>query len=47
MQALQRALAAIERPEAALGWLRRPKVSALLAGLTAGQRPLTHAASMS
>jgi len=44
LQALQRALAAIERPEAALGWLRRPKVSALLAGLAAGQRPLTHAA---
>jgi hypothetical protein len=44
LQAFQQALAGIERPEIALGWLRRPKVQALLAELAAGQRPLTHAA---
>jgi len=44
LQAFQQALAGIERPENALGWLRRPKVRALLTELAAGQRPLTHAA---
>ena len=43
LQAFQQALAGIERPEIALGWLRRPKVRALLTQLAAGQRPLTHA----
>ncbi len=44
LQSLQQALASIQRPETALGWLRRPKVRALLSGLAAGERPLTHAA---
>jgi hypothetical protein len=44
LQALQQALADLRRPEIALGWLRRPKVRALLTELAAGQRPLTHAA---
>ncbi|MFI5065484.1 MAG: hypothetical protein ACHP9Z_16120 [Streptosporangiales bacterium] len=44
LQVLQQALAGIDRPEIALGWLRRPKVRALLTELAAGQRPLTHAA---
>ncbi len=44
LQAFQQALAGIDRPETALGWLRRPGVRALLTELAAGQRPLTHAA---
>lgn len=44
LDTLRQALAEVERPEAALGWLRRPKVKALLAELAGGQRPLTHAA---
>jgi hypothetical protein len=43
LQAFQQALADAERPEIALGWLRRPKVRALLTELAAGQHPLTHA----
>jgi len=43
LQAFQQALAGTERPEIALGWLRRPKVRALPAELAAGQPPLTHA----
>lgn len=43
LQDLQQALAGIDRPENALGWLRRPKVRALLTELAAGQHPLTHA----
>jgi hypothetical protein len=44
LQAFQQAVAGIERPEIALGWLRRPKVRALLTELAAGQSPPTHAA---
>src|SRR2546423_766421 len=33
LDTLRQALAEVERPEAALGWLRRPKVKALLADL--------------
>jgi hypothetical protein len=43
LQAFQQALAGIGQPENALGWLRRPKVRALLTELAAGQCPLTHA----
>jgi hypothetical protein len=43
LQAFQQALAGIGQPGNALGWLRRPKVRALLTELAAGQCPLTHA----
>jgi len=39
---LHHALIQVERPDGAMGWLGRPKVSALLAELGADDRPLTH-----
>jgi hypothetical protein len=44
LEPLRQALADASRPATALGWMRRDKVRALLAGLAAGDRPLTHAA---
>ena len=43
LEPLRQALAGVRRPEVALGWIRRDKVRALLTGLAAGRRPLTHA----
>jgi hypothetical protein len=43
LEPLRQALADVGRPGIALGWIRRDKVRALLAGLAAGDRPLTHA----
>jgi hypothetical protein len=44
LEPLRQAIADVGRPEVALGWIRRDKVRAMLTGLAAGHRPLTHAA---
>jgi hypothetical protein len=44
LEPLRQAIADAGRPATALGWIRRDKVRALLAGLATGDRPLTHAA---
>ncbi|MEV5576373.1 hypothetical protein AB0L06_40620 [Spirillospora sp. NPDC052269] len=38
------ALTDVDRPESALGWIRRAAVAALIAQVAAGERPLTHEA---
>ncbi len=43
LEPLRQALANASRPDIALQWMRREKVRVLLAGLAAGDRPLTHA----
>ena len=44
LEPLRQAIIGADRPAIALGWLRADKVRALLSGLAAGHRPLTHAA---
>jgi hypothetical protein len=42
LHAFRNALADVERPESALGWIRRTAVTILIRQLAAGQRQLTH-----
>ena len=44
LEPVRQAIADADRPGTALGWMRLYKVRALLTGLAAGHRPLTHAA---